>query len=335
MKLIALIGTITTLGLAAPAVASAAEFEGTIRSVDRDAKTFRIHDSERGTFRIKVNAQHALRAPRGPPLAAPRPAQHRGHRPPLATAAGSRPRSSARAAAATTAATTTNGPRSVPAAWVGDRPHRGAGPRSPPGAPRAVVARSPGAGGGRSPPSGSLAIAAVRATTRRAACRPSRRLPAAESEGLPGPLRVGPGARGRVHAPGRHRLQPPALPALPGGVLESAERTARWRPAIEAAARDADVDPDTLEGLVFLESAGRDDAVTPGGHRGRRRADADPRRDGQQPARHEGRHQDQRPPHPQDRTRRRRPARAPAQASARRPTSASTAPRRWPPPGAT
>ena len=55
MKLIALIGTITTLGLAAPAVASAAEFEGTIRSVDRDAKTFRIHDSERGTFRVKVN----------------------------------------------------------------------------------------------------------------------------------------------------------------------------------------------------------------------------------------------------------------------------------------
>jgi Domain of unknown function (DUF5666) len=57
MKLIALIGTITTLGLAAPAVASAAEFEGSIRSVDRDAKTFRIHDSERGTFRVKVNSR--------------------------------------------------------------------------------------------------------------------------------------------------------------------------------------------------------------------------------------------------------------------------------------
>lgn len=57
MKRIALIGTITTLALAAPAVASAAEFEGSIRSVDRDAKTFRIHDSERGTFRIKVNSR--------------------------------------------------------------------------------------------------------------------------------------------------------------------------------------------------------------------------------------------------------------------------------------
>jgi hypothetical protein len=37
---------------------------------------------------------------------------------------------------------------------------------------------------------------------------------------------------------------------------------------VEAAARAADVDPDTLEGLVFLESAGRDDAVTPNGIEG-------------------------------------------------------------------
>ena len=54
----------------------------------------------------------------------------------------------------------------------------------------------------------------------------------------------------------------------PGGVAASAERVARWRPQIEAAAREADVDPDTLEGLVFLESAGRDDAVTPNGIEG-------------------------------------------------------------------
>ena len=54
----------------------------------------------------------------------------------------------------------------------------------------------------------------------------------------------------------------------PGGVVASAERTARWRPLIEQAADDAGVDPDTLEGLVFLESAGRDDAVTPAGIEG-------------------------------------------------------------------
>ena len=39
---------------AAPAAAAAAEFEGTVRSVNRDNRTFRLHDSERGTIRIKV-----------------------------------------------------------------------------------------------------------------------------------------------------------------------------------------------------------------------------------------------------------------------------------------
>jgi len=54
----------------------------------------------------------------------------------------------------------------------------------------------------------------------------------------------------------------------PGGVAESAQRVERWRPQIERAAEHAGVNPDTLEGLVFLESAGRDDAVTPNGIEG-------------------------------------------------------------------
>jgi hypothetical protein len=51
----------------------------------------------------------------------------------------------------------------------------------------------------------------------------------------------------------------------PGGAVASAERTARWRPLVERAAADAGVDADALEGLVFLESAGREDAQAPGG----------------------------------------------------------------------
>ena len=51
----------------------------------------------------------------------------------------------------------------------------------------------------------------------------------------------------------------------PGGAVASAERTARWRPLVERAAEQAGVDPDTLEGLVFLESAGRPEARAPGG----------------------------------------------------------------------
>lgn len=47
----------------------------------------------------------------------------------------------------------------------------------------------------------------------------------------------------------------------PGGVLASARRTARWRGAIERIAGEEDVDPDLLEAIVLLESAGRPDAV--------------------------------------------------------------------------
>jgi hypothetical protein len=51
----------------------------------------------------------------------------------------------------------------------------------------------------------------------------------------------------------------------PGGVDASAARTARYRGFVNAAARTAGVPPETLEGLVLLESAGRADAVTPAG----------------------------------------------------------------------
>ncbi len=36
---------------------SAAEFEGTVKSVNRDNRTFRLHDTERGTIRIKVTSR--------------------------------------------------------------------------------------------------------------------------------------------------------------------------------------------------------------------------------------------------------------------------------------
>ena len=57
----------------------------------------------------------------------------------------------------------------------------------------------------------------------------------------------------------------PLYALSPGGAQASAERTARWRPAIERAAKTAKVSADTLEALVFLESAGREDALTAGG----------------------------------------------------------------------
>ena len=46
-----------------------------------------------------------------------------------------------------------------------------------------------------------------------------------------------------------------------GGAAASATRTERWRPQIEAAATKAGIDADTLAALVYLESAGRPDAM--------------------------------------------------------------------------
>jgi hypothetical protein len=46
----------------------------------------------------------------------------------------------------------------------------------------------------------------------------------------------------------------------PGGAIATAKRVAALRPMIEAAAARGKTDPDTLEAIVFLESAGRPDA---------------------------------------------------------------------------
>jgi hypothetical protein len=55
---VALAAAAPAIAAAAPADAAAAaptrEFEGTIVSVDRAARTFRLRDSERGTIRIRV-----------------------------------------------------------------------------------------------------------------------------------------------------------------------------------------------------------------------------------------------------------------------------------------
>ena len=63
MKLIAKIGllaafltacVVPSAGAAPAGAAQAREFEGTVVSVNREARTFRLRDAERGTVRIKV-----------------------------------------------------------------------------------------------------------------------------------------------------------------------------------------------------------------------------------------------------------------------------------------
>ncbi len=60
-------------------------------------------------------------------------------------------------------------------------------------------------------------------------------------------------ARGTAH---------PLFSRSPGGAVATAARVARLRPQIDAAAAAGGIDPATLEGMVFLESAGRPDALS-------------------------------------------------------------------------
>ena len=59
MKLtpIALIAAVVLAAGAPTASAQVREYEGTIVSVDRAKRTFRIHDSERGTIRVRVTSR--------------------------------------------------------------------------------------------------------------------------------------------------------------------------------------------------------------------------------------------------------------------------------------
>src|SRR5215210_5290784 len=74
------------------------------------------------------------------------------------------------------------------------------------------------------------------------------------------PLAWDPDKRGELERRAAAGLSHVLYAKSPGGVILSAARTARWRPLVERAARDADLDPDVLEAMVMLESAGREDA---------------------------------------------------------------------------
>jgi len=66
----------------------------------------------------------------------------------------------------------------------------------------------------------------------------------------------------------------------PGGALATAARVASFRPLIDRVSAGTGIDPNFLEGIVFLESAGRPDVIA-APIRPRRRTDPDPRQTGQ------------------------------------------------------
>lgn len=62
-----------------------------------------------------------------------------------------------------------------------------------------------------------------------------------------------------------HGLDRGLFTSSPGGIVATAARVARWRPLIARAARGSGFSVRQLEGLVFVESSGRPEAVAGGG----------------------------------------------------------------------
>ena len=75
------------------------------------------------------------------------------------------------------------------------------------------------------------------------------------------PFAYEPGGEDELLRRARDGLSHVLFEKSPGGVEQSAARVERFSDAIEAAAERHDVEPDTLAALVFLESAGRAEAI--------------------------------------------------------------------------
>lgn len=77
----------------------------------------------------------------------------------------------------------------------------------------------------------------------------------------PDPLEYEPGRTEEYERAAAFGLSHVLFEKSPGGVVEAAERTARFRDAVERAVSGSDVDADTVEAIVLLESAGREDVI--------------------------------------------------------------------------
>src|SRR3954451_2779712 len=90
-----------------------------------------------------------------------------------------------------------------------------------------------------------------------AGCGSSKPKPNPEAGTIADPLAYDATRQAEFEARATAGLTPVLVEKSPGGVVATARRVARLRPMIERAAAGGPVDADTLEALVFLESAGR------------------------------------------------------------------------------
>ena len=77
----------------------------------------------------------------------------------------------------------------------------------------------------------------------------------------PDPLRFEPGRTEEYEQAAAFGLSHVLFEKSPGGALASARRTARFRAMVDKATSGTDIDPDLVEAIVMLESAGRQDVI--------------------------------------------------------------------------
>jgi transglycosylase-like protein with SLT domain len=77
----------------------------------------------------------------------------------------------------------------------------------------------------------------------------------------PDPLRFEPGRTQEYEQAAAFGLSHVLFEKSPGGVLRAARRTARFREIVDRAVSGSGIDPDVVEAIVLLESAGRQDVI--------------------------------------------------------------------------
>jgi hypothetical protein len=79
---------------------------------------------------------------------------------------------------------------------------------------------------------------------------------------------VSPGVSRRLADDAAHGFDRSFFTSSPGGIVATAARVAQWRPEIARSARRSGFGPNLLEALVFVESSGYADAISPWGRVG-------------------------------------------------------------------
>ena len=106
----------------------------------------------------------------------------------------------------------------------------------------------------------AIAFAAFFTGTRRAA-RPEIALESPAQIARPDPLEFEPGRTEEYEQAAAFGLSHVLFEKSPGGAIRAAQRTARFRAMVDKATSGTGIDPDLVEAIVLLESAGRQDVI--------------------------------------------------------------------------